>query len=76
VVDVRQWGQHVGWCTDELLEGANVEDVMDPGLQRQLESYRNVVDELDDLIGPEVARLELAGGGLGQGRGSPLAKTK
>ena len=52
----------------ELLEETDVEHIVQPSARRKGQTDSDVVDEFDDAVGAEVARLELAGDGLGNGR--------
>ena len=52
----------------ELLEETDVEHIVQPSARRKGQADSDIVDEFDDAVGAEVARLELAGDGLGNGR--------
>jgi hypothetical protein len=45
-----------------------MEHVVQASLRWESEADNNLVNHLGDAVGPEVAWLELAGGGLGQRR--------
>jgi len=60
----------------ELLEETNVEHIVQSSARRKGQADSDVIDEFDDAVGPEVARLELANDRLGNGRCSPLTKTE
>ena len=64
MVDGRQgwWGRrrHV----DELLQDADMEDVVDARLWRKSQANRNVIDQLH-AVWPDVVWLQLARGRLG-----------
>jgi hypothetical protein len=65
VVDDWQGRQSRRWNADQLLEDTHVEHIMEARPQRQGQANGDVVDELDDAVGPHKARLELARGGPG-----------
>jgi hypothetical protein len=60
----------------ELLQEAYMEHVVQASLRWGSEADSNVVDHLGDAVWPEVARLELVGGGLGQRRNRALTKSE
>jgi len=65
VDDRKRW--RCSWrITDELLEEADVEDVVQPSVRRQGEAHGNLIDELGDVVRPEEVRLQLPCGRLGQ----------
>jgi hypothetical protein len=53
------------WNADKLLEDTYVEHIMEARPWRQGQANGDVVDELDDAVGPHKARLELGRGGPG-----------
>jgi len=64
VVDDRQRRRDGQGRADELLEESHMEDVVEFGARRQLQSHRNRIDELDDAVRPEIAWLQLPLGRL------------
>jgi hypothetical protein len=63
-------------CAVELLEEANVKDVMQASTGRQGEPDGDIIDELDDAVGLVEARFKLSRCSLGQRRGRVVAKTE
>jgi hypothetical protein len=53
-----------------------MEHVVQASLRWESEADNNLVNHLGDAVGPEVAWLELAGGGLGQRRNRALMKSE
>ena len=76
MVDGGQWWWSIRWWPAELLEKTDVEHIVQPSARRKGQADSDVIDEFDDAVGPEVARLELASDGLGNGRCCSLTKTK
>jgi hypothetical protein len=76
VVDRRKWRRSVWRGAMELLQEANMEHIVQASLRWKGEADSDLVDQLGDAVGPEVARLKLAGGGLGQRRNRPLTKAE
>jgi hypothetical protein len=59
----------------ELLQEAHMEHVVQASLRWESKADGNLVDHLGDVVGPEVAWLELAGSGLGQQCNRALTKS-
>jgi hypothetical protein len=76
MVDGGQWRWSIQWRPVELLVETDVKHIVQPGARREGQMNSDIVDELDDAVRTEVARLELFGDGLGNGRGRPLTETK
>jgi len=64
------------WSADELLEEADVEDVVQLGTRGQRQPHSHLVDALGDLVWPDEARFQLALGCLGKRGCCPLAKAQ
>jgi hypothetical protein len=60
----------------EFLQEPDVEHIMETSLWWKLEVDNNIVDQLGDAVGPEVACLELARGRLGHGRYRSLTEAE
>jgi hypothetical protein len=60
----------------ELLQEAYMEHVVQASLRWESKADSNLVDHLGDAVEPEVAWLELAGGGQGQRRNKALTKSE
>jgi hypothetical protein len=76
MVDRRKWWWSLWRSAMELLQEAYMEHVVQASLRWESEADSNLVDHLGDAVGPEVVRLELAGGGLGQRRNRALTKSE
>jgi hypothetical protein len=61
---------------DELLEDADVENIMEAGAGRELQLNSNVVDDLLDAVRTNEVQLKLVGRGTGQGRRCPLPEAE
>jgi hypothetical protein len=57
VVDGRQRRRSCWRVAHPFLQKANMENIMELGARRKSESNGDVVDELDDAVGPKEARL-------------------
>jgi hypothetical protein len=57
VVDGRQRRRSCWRVAHPFLQKANMENIMELGAWRKSESNGDVVDELDDAVGPKEARL-------------------
>ena len=68
VVKNRQGRWSIWWLPLKLLEQPYVENIMKTGALRKSKADSDIIDQLDDAIGPEETRLELAGDRLWQGR--------
>jgi hypothetical protein len=76
VVDRRKWRRSLWRSAMELLQEAHMEHAVQASLRWESEADNNLVDHFGDAVGPEVARLELAGGGLGQRRNRALTRSE
>ena len=71
-MDGREGRWHSWWDADELLEEADVKDIVEPSARGQIKAHRDSVDELGDAVRLEEARLELPFSRLGQEGGSMM----
>jgi hypothetical protein len=76
VVDRRKWRRSLWRSAMELLQEAYMEHVVQVSLWWKSEADISLVNHLGDAVGPEVAWIELAGGGLGQRHNRALTKSK
>ena len=67
MMNMRQRRRSIRRRPLELLEEADVEHVVKTSPRRQGEVDSDVVDQLDDAVGPVEPRFKLARGGLDQG---------
>jgi len=72
----RQGRWSIWWLPLKLLEQPYMENIMKTGALRKSKADSDIIDQLDDAIGPEETRLELAGDRLWQGRSRVLPESK
>ena len=76
MMNMRQRRRSIRRRPLELLEEADVEHVVKMSPRRQGEADSDVVDQLDDAVGPVEPRFKLARGGLDQGRRRTLPEAE
>lgn len=74
MVDIGQRGRNSRRRAKKLLDSAYMKYVMNASLRGQLKTNSGLIDELHNSIRAQIASLEFAGQGLGQGGRGPLRR--
>jgi hypothetical protein len=69
----RQWWRLCWWRPLVLLERPHMEHIVDAGAGRKLQPDGDLVDEFDDVVRPEEARLQFAAHSLRKRRRRALS---